>query len=51
MHRQVHDSVYACMETGNHGQARTIMTEYKHLYPEKGEALYMRVVADYGVSL
>lgn len=45
------DRVFAAMETGNQGQARTLLTEYRELYPDAAEALRADVIASYGVAL
>lgn len=50
-HNAVADKVYAAMETGNHSQARTVLTEYRALYPVEAEALRSNVIAAYGVAL
>lgn len=50
-HDEVHDRVYAAMETGNAGQARTILTEYKELHKQNAERLRADVLAEYGVAL
>lgn len=50
-HNLVADKVYAAMETGNHSQARTVLTEYRELHPERAENLRADVIAAYGVAL
>lgn len=50
-HDEIHDRVYAAMETGNAGQARTILAEYRDLHPQSAERLRADVLADYGVAL
>ena len=47
----IRDKVYAAMETGNHSQARTIITELKDVQLEFANTLWVEVLADYGVSL
>lgn len=48
---QLADRVYAAMETGNTGQARTLLNEYREFYPEHSEALRTDVIAAYGIAL
>lgn len=50
-HRSLERNVYACMETGNHDLARTILTEYAAVAPNQCEALKLALVRDYGVGL
>ncbi len=48
---QLHDRIFAAMETGNHGQARTLLTEYREFFPESAEAIRADVIAEYGVAI
>ena len=50
-HKSLHKSVYACMETGNHELARTILTEYEAIAPNQCEALRLALARDYGTGL
>lgn len=50
-HDVFRDKVYAAMETGNAGRARTLLEEYAELYPEKAQALRADVLAGYGTAL
>lgn len=50
-HDEIRDRVYAAMETGNTGQARTLLREYKELHKQSAERLHADVLADYGVVL
>lgn len=45
------DRVFAAMETGNQGQARTLLREFKELAPDEAAALHADVIAEYGVAL
>jgi len=48
---KMQDKVYACMETGNTGQARTLMTELRMAYPIAYAVIRTAIIRDYGVSL
>lgn len=48
---RVSDAVYAAMQTGNHGRARTILTEYSAVNKVAAERLHASVIGDYGVVL
>lgn len=48
---QMQDKIYACMETGNTGQARTLMTELRMAYPVAYTVIRTAIIRDYGVSL
>jgi len=43
--------VYACMETGNHNQARTILTELRSRNEVLADSIRSDVLADYGVGM
>lgn len=43
--------VMACMETGNHGEARTVLTELEAVRPDLAAALRSDVTASYGITL
>lgn len=45
------DRITAAMETGNSGQARTLLTEYREHYPEHAEAIRSDIIAGYGIAL
>lgn len=47
----VRDGIYACMETGNHGEARNRLKNLVDTHPELAEAIRVDVVAEYGISL
>lgn len=48
---KVQDMVYARLETGNVGQARTIMAELRDSHPVNYSLLRTSVIREYGVSL
>lgn len=48
---ETQDAVYAAMETGNTGRARTILHELQAIDPEAAQSLRGAVIADYGVAL
>lgn len=48
---RISDAVYAAMQTGNHGRARTILTEYSAVDKVAAERLHASVIGDYGVVL
>lgn len=50
-HDEFKDRVFASMETGNTGRARTLLVEYADKYPEQAEALRSEVIAGYGTAL
>jgi outer membrane protein assembly factor BamD (BamD/ComL family) len=50
-HDILRDKVYAAMETGNAGRARTLVEEYADLYPEQAQALRSEVLVGYGTAL
>jgi len=50
-HDEVKDRVYAAMETGNSGQARTILDEYAYLHVDNAAALRSSVLSEYGIAL
>lgn len=45
------EQVVACMETGNHSQARTLLVEYGAVSPVNGAGLRVMVIRDYGIDL
>lgn len=49
--REIQRRVFACMETGNHGQARTVLRELNEVDPELAKAIQSDVVAAYGINL
>lgn len=49
--QKMQDRIFAAMETGNHGQARTLLTEYREMYPLDAEALRADVIAEYGIAI
>ena len=51
LHFETAQQVYACMETGNAGQAAVILEEYRALHPDKAEALRVSLIRDYGQGL
>lgn len=50
-HDEFKDRVYACLETGNIGQARTLLGEYADSFPEHAERLRAECIAAYGTAL
>jgi outer membrane protein assembly factor BamD (BamD/ComL family) len=50
-HKEIQRHVYACMETGNHGLARTVLDEYNETHPAQCEALRLQLSRDYGTGL
>jgi len=50
-HDALKDRIYAAMETGNQGQARTLLREYKDINASAAERIRMDVLAEYGQSL
>lgn len=50
-HDVFRDKVYAAMETGNAGRARTLLEEYEELHPDKARTLRADVLAGYGTAL
>lgn len=50
-HFAVAEQVYACMETGNLGQAATLMEQYAKEHPEQADTLRLSLVRDYGTGL
>ena len=50
-HDVIADKVSAALETGNAGQARMVLAEYKDKYPEHAARLRASCIAEYGVSL
>lgn len=50
-HDEFKDKVFACMETGNVGQARTLLQEYADQYPDHADRLRDDVIAGYGQAL
>ena len=50
-HDVLRDKVYAAMETGNAGLARTLLEEYADLYPDQAQTLRSDVVSEYGTAL
>lgn len=50
-HDKIADRITAAMETGNHGQARTLLRELKDIEPAVAERLRLDVLAEYGMSL
>lgn len=51
LRRDVQTRIMAAMETGNHGVARTLLTEYAEQYPQQAADLNMDVLAAYGIML
>lgn len=47
----IRDRITASMETGNHGQARTLLTELADTHPELADSIRLDVVSEYGISL
>lgn len=45
------DGIYACMETGNHGEARNRLANLMDTHPELAEDIRVDVVAEYGIAL
>lgn len=45
------DKIYVRMETGNFGEARTLMRELKDKNPEQYRLMRVSLLADYGRSL
>lgn len=45
------DGIYACMETGNHGEARNRLVNLVDTHPELAETLRVDVISEYGISL
>lgn len=50
-HDKFKDKVFAAMETGNAGRARTLLTEYADQFPEHAERLRSDCIASYGMAL
>ena len=50
-HAALSDRVSAAMETGNQGQARTLVEEYSDVNPALADSLRTEVLREYGVSL
>lgn len=50
-HNALADRVYAAIETGNLGRARTLIEEYKDKYPNKATKLQAKIVRDTGIFL
>ena len=50
-HDEVKDAVYAALETGNAGRARTVLTEYADKYPDHANTLRSDCLAEYGIAL
>jgi len=48
---KVRDRITAAMETGNHGQARTLLAELHDINPALAEDVRLDVVGEYGISL
>lgn len=47
----ISDKVYAAMETGNAGWARTVLTEYREVHEEEAERIRLDVLKDFGINL
>lgn len=45
------DGIYACMETGNHSEARNRLANLGDTHPELAEDVRVDVVAEYGIAL
>lgn len=43
--------VFACMETGNHAEARTVLRELNDVDPGAARSLQSDVTAAYGITL
>ena len=50
-HDEFKDKVFAAMETGNAGRARTLLAEYADQFPEHAERLRSDCIALYGMAL
>ena len=50
-HDEFKDKVFAAMETGNAGRARTLLAEYADQFPEHAERLRSDCIAAYGMTL
>lgn len=50
-HDEFKDKVFAAMETGNAGRARTLLVEYADQFPEHSERLHSDCIASYGMAL
>lgn len=50
-HDEIKDKVYAALETGNAGRARTLLVEYADHFPEHAERLRTECIAAYGTAL
>jgi hypothetical protein len=50
-HDEFKDKVYAALETGNAGRARTLLVEYADHFPEHAERLRAECIAAYGMAL
>jgi hypothetical protein len=48
---KVIDRITAAMETGNHAQARTLLTEFREHYPEMAENVRADIIAGYGIAI
>jgi len=49
--KTIQRKVFACMETGNHGEAKTLIRELYEVAPESAKAIQSDVTASYGISL
>ncbi len=47
----IRDRITSAMETGNQGQARTLLRELADVNPELAGSIRLDVLAEYGVSL
>lgn len=50
-HDIISDKVYAAMETGNSGQARTVLADYQESFPAETQSIRSDVQRDYGIRL
>lgn len=48
---ELHDKVFASMETGNHANARMLMQEIKDVHFNLYSSIRADVLAEYGISL
>ena len=50
-HDEFKDKVFAALETGNAGRARTLFGEYADHFPDHAERLRAECIAAYGTAL
>ncbi len=51
VHRDIKAKVFAAMETGNTGNAKTALREYHEVFPTEADALRLDVISAYGIAL